>query len=121
MTSRTDFGKHYLVDFINCDPETIKFVKTMREIFLKAAKESRATLVDHLFHQFEPVGVSGVILIAESHFSVHTWPEDRFVGVDIFTCGSEMDVEVAIECMRRAFRAENVKVKVVTRGNLDNA
>ena len=88
--TRTDFGRHFLVDFIGCDPDTISVLEITREIFLRAAQESKATIVGQSFHQFEPIGVSGVLLIAESHFSIHTWPENRFAGVDIFTCGDEM-------------------------------
>ena len=119
MTRRTDFGRHYLVDFLGCDPETLRFVGPTREIFLHAARESKATLVGEDFHQFEPEGVSGVILIAESHLSVHTWPEDGFAAVDIFTCGEEMDAEVAIEVLKDAFRAQETVVRIHTRGRLD--
>lgn len=121
MTTRSDFGKHYLVDFLGCDPETIKFVDVTKEIFVRAAKESKATVVGEAFHQFEPFGVSGVLLIAESHFSIHTWPEDRFVGVDIFTCGEEMDPDIAIAALREGLRAETVNVKVLLRGQLDTS
>jgi S-adenosylmethionine decarboxylase len=113
------FGKHYLVDFKRCDPGTIERVEVTRAIFLEAAREAEATVVGELFHQFEPVGVSGVLLIAESHVSVHTWPEDLFVGVDIFTCGEEMDAEVAIDVLTRGFRAAQVDVTVHLRGRLD--
>ena len=120
MTAKPDFGKHYLVDFKQCDPETIEQVAVTREIFLEAAREANATVVGELFHQFEPVGVSGVLLIAESHVSVHTWPEERFVGVDIFTCGDEMDARVAIDVLTRGFRAAQVDVRVHLRGRLDD-
>ena len=119
MTTRKDFGQHYLVDFSRCDPETLRFVGPTREIFLRAARESKATVVGEDFHQFDPEGVSGVVLIAESHLSVHTWPEDGFAAVDIFTCGEEMDADVAITVLSAAFRAEQTVVKVHTRGRLD--
>ncbi len=118
MTTRSDFGKHYLIDFLGCDPETIKFVDATKEIFVRAAKESKATVVGEAFHQFEPFGVSGVLLIAESHVSIHTWPEDGFVGVDIFTCGEEMDPDIAMKVLREELRAETVNVKVLVRGQL---
>ena len=116
---RKDYGRHYLVDLLGCDPETLRFVGPTREIFVRAARESKATVVGEDFHQFEPEGVSGVLLIAESHLSVHTWPEDGFAAVDIFTCGEEMDADVAIAVLTAAFRAERTVVKVVTRGRLD--
>ena len=114
-----DYGRHYLVDFLGCDPETLRFVGPTREIFLRAARESKATLVGEDFYQFEPEGVSGVILIAESHLSVHTWPEEGFAAVDIFTCGEEMDAEVAIAVLKEAFGAEETVMRVHTRGRLD--
>lgn len=120
MTTRADYGLHYLVDFRRCDPETLRFVGPTREIFLHAARECKATLVGEDFYQFEPEGVSGVILIAESHLSVHTWPEDGFAAVDIFTCGEEMDAEVAIAVLKEGFRAEETVVRVHARGRLDD-
>ena len=118
MTERSDFGEHYLVDFSGCDPAKISNVEEVRRVFLQAAEESKARIVGELFHQFDPVGVSGVLLIEESHFSVHTWPENAFVGVDIFTCGEEMEAPVAIESLRQAFDAEDVVVKILVRGQL---
>ena len=101
MKTRSDFGKHYLIDLRDCDPETIKSVDPTREIVLRAAKECGATILDDHFHQFQPIGVSGVVLIAESHISIHTWPENGFAAANIFTCG-EMKPQVAIDIMRRA-------------------
>ena len=72
-------------------------------------------MLDSFFHQFEPCGMSGVIFIAESHFSIHTWPEDGYAGMDILTCG-EMYPERSIEFLREAFEAQDVKVDVIPRG-----
>jgi S-adenosylmethionine decarboxylase len=117
-TTRTDFGKHYVIDYFNCDPATIKFLSPAREILLRAVRECGATLIDSQFHQFEPFGVSGVVLIAESHFSLHTWPENGFAATDIFTCG-DMDPDVAIDIIKGGFKAQDVAIKVLTRGRLD--
>ncbi len=121
MKTRSDFGKHYLIDLRDCDPEIIKSVDPTREIVLRAAKECGATILDDYFHQFQPIGVSGVVLIAESHISVHTWPESGFAAADIFTCG-EMKPQVAIDIMREGFRAKaaSMSMKVVVRGQLDH-
>ena len=120
MKTKSDFGKHYLIDLRDCDPEIIKSVEPTREIVLRAAKECGATILDDYFHQFQPIGVSGVVLIAESHISVHTWPESGFAAADIFTCG-EMKPQVAIDIMREGFRAKaaSMSMKVVVRGQLD--
>ena len=118
MKERPDFGAHYLIDLHDCDPKLIELVGPTREIILRAAKECGATILEDFFHQFDPFGVSGVVLIAESHFSVHTWPENGFVAADIFTCG-DMQPQVAIDVMRKDFRAKEAMVKVVVRGQLD--
>ncbi len=120
MKTRSNFGKHYLIDLRDCDPEIIKSVDPTREIVLRAAKECGATILNDHFHQFQPIGVSGVVLIAESHISIHTWPESGFAAADIFTCG-EMKPQVAIDIMREGFRAKetSMSMKVVVRGQLD--
>ena len=119
--TQAHYGKHYLIDLKQCDPETLGQVEVTREIFLEAARAANATLMGELFHQFQPEGVSGVLLIAESHISIHTWPEDCFASVDIFTCGEEMEPEKAIEVLTRGFRAEHVDVTVHVRGRLSEA
>jgi len=110
-----EFGKYYLVELIDCDTEKLKFVKDVQEIFLRAAEKSKATVVKHFFHQYEPFGVTGIILICESHFSIHTWPEDKYVAFDILTCG-EMYPELAIEEMKNSFQAKQAKVRIIPRG-----
>jgi len=120
MTGSTPrFGDHYLVDLHDCDPELIAIAKTTEEALLSAATRCGSTIIEHHFHQFSPHGVSGVILIAESHFSVHTWPEDGFVAVDIFTSGEVMKPEVAIRILEEAFSAGRVNIMKVARGVLE--
>ena len=112
---RTHFGDHYLIDFSDCDPDLIKSVVPIRDIVLRAAKECGATILEDSFHQFEPMGVSGVVMIAESHISIHTWPESGFAAVDIFTCG-DMQPQIAVDIMREGFRAREATLKTVVRG-----
>ncbi|MCB0343647.1 MAG: adenosylmethionine decarboxylase [Bdellovibrionales bacterium] len=111
-----EFGKHYLVEFIGCDSDKIASASVVETIMLEAARLSNATLLSHAFHQFAPQGVSGFLFIAESHFSIHTWPEESYAGVDIFTCGKEMDAQIAIEHLEREFAAKSVQVKLLSRG-----
>jgi S-adenosylmethionine decarboxylase len=121
MNPGKDFGRHYVADLFGCDPEKLKTVEPVRDLFLRAARECRATILDHVWHQFEPFGVSGVVLIAESHFAIHTWPEDGYAGVDVFTCGKEMDADLALEIVRRELGARHATTKVLVRGRLDEA
>ena len=114
--STTTFGEHYLVDLHGCDPQVIATVAPTEEALLRAATDCGSTIIEHHFHQFEPEGASGIILIAESHISVHTWPENGFVAVDIFTSGTRMKPQVAIDILEAAFKAERVDVVCLTRG-----
>jgi S-adenosylmethionine decarboxylase len=119
MTGSTAiYGDHYLVDLHGCDVELIGAAKPTEEALLSAATRCGSTIIEYHFHQFSPHGVSGVILIAESHISVHTWPETGFVAVDIFTSGQTMKPEVAIKILEEAFSAERVDVMKVTRGQM---
>jgi S-adenosylmethionine decarboxylase len=116
MNEKKEYGKHYLVEFEGCDPERIKYLDTAKAIFLQAVRDSNATLIGDIFHQFEPFGVSGVVLIAESHMSFHTWPEAGYVGLDIFTCGAEMNPESAIATLKEEFHATDVHLEIRVRG-----
>jgi len=115
QTVNKEFGKHYLVEFIGCETEKLKYVKDVKEILLRAARKSQATIVKQFFHQYDPCGVTGIILISESHFSLHTWPEDKYVAFDILTCG-EMYPEKAIEELKASFHPMETKVRVISRG-----
>ncbi len=112
---KKEFGKHYLIELIGCDKEKIQFLKDVQEPFLQAARKSKTKILKHLFHQFEPFGVTGVIIISWSHFAIHTWPEAEYVALDILTCG-EMDPEITIADLKHAFNAQEVNVKIIPRG-----
>jgi len=116
--TRTDFGRHLLVDLVHCDPELLKRVATVRPIVMQAVEACGATILEDTFHQFEPFGVSGNVLIAESHVGFHSWPENGFAAADIFTCG-EMRPEIAIDVMKEGFRARDAVVRTLVRGRLE--
>lgn len=109
-------GEHFLVDLKGCDPERIAYVDPVRDIMLGAAECAGAKIVGFSFHQFQPQGASGTLLIAESHFALHTWPEEGYMGMDIFTCGEEMDAEAAIAFVKEGVGAETVHVRRFDRG-----
>ena len=110
-----EFGKHYIIELIKCDPEKIKYVDYVQGVFLDAAEKSEATIVEHFFKQYEPYGVTGIILISESHFSIHTWPEEGYVAIDILTCGT-MKPQNAIEVVKQGFQAGDIKQQTIIRG-----
>nr|AAL76407.1 conserved hypothetical protein [uncultured marine proteobacterium] len=112
------YGDHYLVDLHGCDASVIERVEPTQEALLSAAERCGSTIIKYFFHQFSPAGVSGVILIAESHFSVHTWPESNFAAVDIYTSGDVMQPNIAISLLQDAFRSDHVEIVRVTRGKI---
>ena len=84
-------GRHMTVEFYDCEARILADTKRMEEVFLTAAKRAGATVIASHFHDFEPQGVSGVVIISESHFAVHAWPEHDYAAVDLFTCGDKVD------------------------------
>ena len=110
------FGRHFIVEYAGCDAETIKWKDPVAKIMLAAAQLSKVTILQQSFHQYEPFGVSGFIFIAESHLSLHTWPEKRYAAFDILTCGDQMKPEAAIDQLGRALKAENVNILEILRG-----
>ncbi len=109
-------GKHLLVELHGCNPELLKKVDVVKEILVSAAKVCKATIVDTSFHEFNPFGVSGVVVIAESHLSIHTWPEYRYAAVDIFTCGDVIKPEVAVDYIAARFRCKKPSILEMRRG-----
>lgn len=109
---------HLLVELRDCNPETLQDVKKVGDILVKAAKTAKATVVDSHFHEFSPFGISGVVIIAESHLSIHTWPEYGYAAVDIFTCGEVLRPEVAASHIIKGFQSKQPSIIEVKRGVL---
>jgi S-adenosylmethionine decarboxylase len=114
-------GRHLLVELHGCPQELLKRVEDVKEILVGAARACGATIVDVAFHEFNPFGVSGVVVIAESHLSVHTWPEYRYAAVDIFTCGDVIKPEEAAAYVASRFRCKNPSIIEVKRGLIPGA
>ncbi len=109
-------GRHLLLELFDCDPDAIRTVETVKAVLVEAAKRANATIVDTVFHEFNPFGVSGVVVIAESHLSVHTWPEYGYAAVDIFSCSQAMSPEVAAAYCVEQFGARRSSVVEMPRG-----
>jgi S-adenosylmethionine decarboxylase proenzyme len=111
-------GTQYLVEFYECSNDVIGCKESVREGMLEAAKIAGATIVADVFHEFNPHGISGVVVIAESHIAIHSWPEYFCASLDIFTCSAQMNPEAAIEYLNNFFRAKKMDVKKVHRGSV---
>lgn len=109
-------GHHYIVEASGCNPEIIGKVETVEQILVRAAEAAQVTVWSISFHRFNPNGVSGVVVISESHLSVHTWPEYGYVALDIFTCGNDAKPEAAVEYAFKEFKARTMHITEVTRG-----
>jgi len=107
-----------LVELRDCDPEILKDLSRVKEAMVSAAKEAKATIIDVSFHEFNPFGISGMVVIAESHLSIHTWPEYGYAAVDIFTCGDVIKPEVAAHYLIRKFESKTPSIVEMKRGIL---
>lgn len=103
-------GRQLTIEYYDCGNDAFLNSSQVEKSMLNAAKESGATIVDFSFHEFEPQGISGVIVIAESHFTVHAWPEYNYAAVDIFTCADNIDLETAVNSMKAAFASEHIVI-----------
>ncbi|GAB6181415.1 adenosylmethionine decarboxylase [Desulfotomaculum defluvii] len=109
-------GVQLMAEVWECDPEKLNNLKTVEEIMVGAARKANAEIREVVFHRFEPQGVSGVVVISESHLTIHTWPELAYAAVDIFTCGEHVDPWIALENITQEFNAEEINVMEITRG-----
>ena len=114
-------GRHLLLELFDCDSDAINNLETVKAVLIEAARRAQATIVDVVFHEFNPFGISGVVVIAESHLSIHTWPEYRYAAVDIFSCGDVLQPEVAATYLVEQFAAERTAVVDVQRGMFLNS
>ena len=115
-TGLNALGRHLLLELFDCAPDAIDSLEAVKGALVEAAKRAHATIVDVVFHEFNPFGISGVVVIAESHLSIHTWPEYRYAAVDIFSCGDVLKPEVAARYLVEQFAAERTSVVEMQRG-----
>ncbi len=100
----------------DCNPKILGNLKEVRDAMVDAAKKSKATIVEVSFHEFNPFGISGMVVIAESHLSIHTWPEYGYAAVDIFTCGETIKPEDAAAYLIKRFQSKNPSIVEMKRG-----
>jgi S-adenosylmethionine decarboxylase proenzyme len=112
-------GRHLLVEYKKCNLETLNDLSRIESLMQEAARASGTRIVSSVFHPFTPQGVSGVVVIEESHLSIHTWPEYGYAAVDFFTCGNGIP-ERAYEVLKEGLGAAVSEVMLVHRGLIDN-
>jgi S-adenosylmethionine decarboxylase len=105
-----------LLDLEECDPKILNDLSKIKSLMTFAAKSAGATIVGDTFHKFSPIGVTGVISIAESHISIHTWPEHLYASVDIFSCGKKFDLEMSAKILIKGLSSSKPRKKIIERG-----
>jgi S-adenosylmethionine decarboxylase len=109
-------GRHILAEIYGCDSDILNDREMIEKIFVDAALESGAEVREVAFHKFSPQGVSGVVVISESHLAIHTWPELGYAAVDVFTCGDRVNPWDACNYITEKFKADHVTASEVKRG-----
>ena len=110
------FGKHIVCELSGCDKALLTNVDEIHVMMVAAAQASRATVMESAFHRFEPQGVSGTVILAESHLSIHTWPELGYAAMDFYTCGDHTDPWLACEHAAQALGASSMLTTEFKRG-----
>ncbi|MCB0369058.1 MAG: polyamine aminopropyltransferase [Bdellovibrionales bacterium] len=111
-------GRHILVEFTGCNADVLNDVAIIEKSMIEAAQKAGATVINSNFHHFSPWGVSGVVVIQESHLAIHTWPEYRYAAVDLFTCGETVDPWVSFDWLKQALEASYSALEM-NRGSLN--
>ena len=112
-------GHQIIAEFYDCNRDSLNNVEFIRDAMVTAAENAGATIVTETFHHFSPHGVSGAVIIAESHLSIHTWPEYGYAAVDLFTCGDTVSSEMAFNYLRETLQSGQVSTMEMHRGQVD--
>lgn len=112
-------GRHVIVELYDCKPSLLDDVTYVQNAMQNAAQQAGATIINLTFHHFSPYGVSGVVVIQESHLAIHTWPEWGFASIDLFTCGESTDPWKCYNSLKEAFSASHGSTIEMRRGQLE--
>jgi len=109
-------GRHVIAELWECDPDLLNDEMAVERIMVNAALESGAEVREVVFHKFSPLGVSGVVIISESHLTIHSFPEHGYASVDVYTCGDRIDPAVAADYIAKGLRTKRKETVFVPRG-----
>ena len=118
---RSLLGRHLTLEVYGCPRKYLDDPDEIRQLLLNAARGAGATVIDAMFHRFTPQGVSGVVMISESHLTIHTWPELGCAALDMFSCSPRIDLEQIGKHLARELRARRIDARVVERGRMPHA
>lgn len=109
-------GSHCILELHDCPAAVLDDIDAIRNAIREAARRANSTLLQEVAHRFEPQGVTALGLLAESHISIHTWPELGYAAADVFTCGEEAEPERACKYLAEAMEAERFELRRLPRG-----
>jgi S-adenosylmethionine decarboxylase len=109
-------GRHVIAELLGGNPNLLNDERYIRAILKEAAERAGGTVLDVTSHKFTPQGVTALALLSESHISIHTWPENSYAAVDVFTCGSHTNPQLACDFMKKSLECTGESVKVLERG-----
>ena len=115
MDGNIKLGEHYICDLSDCDRELLLDPERSRALFTTAVRDSGLTIVSEGFFKFSPHGFTCFLLLAESHASMHAWPEHGYCAIDLFTCNLDMDIHPLVEQLKTLFNSEKCAVRMVDR------
>lgn len=110
-------GKHLTVDMYGCSFEALDDLEFVKNAMITAVTEANMTLLDFSYHKFEPQGLTALALLAESHMSIHTYPELGYAAVDVFTCGDHSRPDKAVAVLKQFLKPEKTKTTNIKRGD----
>lgn len=110
-------GKHLTVDMYGCNFESLNNLEYIKNVVISSIEQANMTLLNLTYHKFEPQGLTVLALLAESHLSIHTYPELGYAAVDVFTCGDHSRPDKAIAIMKTLLKPEKTKTTNIMRGD----
>ena len=114
-------GRHLLIELKQCDAKLLDDLRYVEEAVVAAAAEAGVTIVGKTFHKLDPRGVTGIVAIAESHLSIHTWPDDSYAAMDIFICGTALKPRQAAQLIIERLRCSQPSITELERGPVYHA
>jgi S-adenosylmethionine decarboxylase proenzyme len=112
----TPLGRHLLIELYESPQDMLDNIPKIKSILIDVVDKIGATLINESFHHFSPYGVSGVVVIAESHITIHTWPEHGYAAIDAFTCDESIDYNYLKEMIVQSFQSKRHESKTINRG-----
>ncbi|MEM2125596.1 MAG: adenosylmethionine decarboxylase [Candidatus Methanomethyliaceae archaeon] len=111
-----ELGRHFVFELFGCDPQGLDDLKGIQDAMERGAEDAGMRVLGRVFHKFSPQGVTGVVIIAESHIAIHTWPELGYAAVDVFTCSTNTDPMKAFERLKGVLKPKSMTVMELKRG-----